>query len=97
MPGYEVFAGMILTIYYFSANRVTILMNVGGAHKYRDLQPFIFKIFFVKNFFYDNDFPIGRANDPGGFFSKFAGWDPEKGDQEKEDTKGQHENNSGKP
>src|SRR5260221_12666076 len=87
MPGHQVFALMILTIGDLSAHRIAILVNIRGAHEYGNLQPLVFKIFFVYHFLNDHYFLIIRADIVIDADCKFEAEYPEKVDAEQHEDK----------
>ena len=51
MPGYKIFSFVIMTIYNFTTNCISILMHIQWAHENRYLYAAICKIFISLHFF----------------------------------------------
>src|SRR5687768_1458169 len=93
MPGYQVFALVILTVHHSATLGATILVHICRAHENRDLQSFLLEIFFVKCLFNHHHFTIGRSNHEVLTLHKVPAGNTKERYEEQEDTKGKNENN----
>jgi len=51
-----------MIVYHFAAKGVPVYVHIGGTHKNRYLQPFVFKIFRINYFFYYYHFAVSGSN-----------------------------------
>ncbi len=73
---------MILAVDDLPRNRIPVLVDIGRAHEDRDLQPFVLKIFSIRDLFDHDHFSIGRTDDQVGPHRPLADGHPKERDQE---------------
>jgi hypothetical protein len=77
---------MVLAVYNLSRKRVSVDMNVGRAHKYRNLQTLFLEELSVKNLFNHHHFSIRRRHYSIFIVCERPGGYPEEGYDEKPES-----------
>jgi len=78
MPGYQIFAGVILTINYLAAYWISVDVYIERTHKNRNLNTTITKVFVGLYFFDHYYFAIGRSNNSSLLYSMNTGRNAKK-------------------